>query len=924
LSDLPRLLLCSFDVIPGPSGSSRRLTEYLKALPDRFSVVVLSAKTPDHSHIEKYQGARLLRVPVGTGDLPSRIQVFERAVRRQLESEEYAIAHFTDPFGGYVLCEHKGDYGYRLIYDAQTFASQELRDTHPQHWADKRFLSKVRRQELYCLLNADLVLTSAPTTRAFMQSLGVEQDSVRLVRAPVDLGPYTPEAVGLPDGTPLRLMYLGSQVAWQGLPGLLRGLALARREVDARLTVVGPSHPDVQPQLEKLIGELGLQAHVELQPPVVHDDVVKVLALSDVCVLPLEDVDRNRLQGGPLAKVSEYFAAGRPVIAADLPVARELIPETTGVFYPPGDAQALADHIIALARDVPRRLTLGRQARAFAQQVLDAGIIRGQLLDIYDSLLLGKPVPSNAPSEPLPLPTVTGTPTALVQALTDTGNTSVPAPAPAPATTAPDAKKPEQDEAPMVMGQVLQEDDSRLVKTELEVRPGGPPVVMGRPLRDFSLSELGLTEPDARPGGPPVVMGLPLRETPPPTKHAPTPPEATRVEPPAPATPEPPAPAPAEPPAALSAEPPTPEPLEAQAAPPPEPPAAEPAKPPQGTGPSPSPLPAPTAPGVSDILEELAPSAPASAAPPPQKGRQESSASAVLDMLEELVPSLPAPAPTRPPALPTVREERAATRPSAEPPLLRPAEEPRPRAPEQASSRPSEPPMLRPVEPPSLPEKPRPSGPPALPPRASATGIPAVPTRPSSPAIPPLPPRASSSGIPPLPPRASSPGMPALPTRPSSPGFRPVTPPVLSPQPPPPSPPPLAARAPAPRESLEEPEELAESEVEELSTDARSPSEEPEEISSEDIQEAEAAAPSASGPATREKPVREPLASRLNPWFAQLAHGYCPPEGAQFARHTPPTTFPGRDEAPEASRSQPASPRPYTSQPSAASKLSKP
>jgi hypothetical protein len=45
-------------------------------------------------------------------------------------------------------------------------------------------------------------------------------------------------------------------------------------------------------------------------------------------------------------------------------------------------------------------------------------------------------------------------------------------------------------------------------------------------------------------------------------------------------------------------------------------------------------------------------------------------------------------------------------------------------------------------------------------------------------------------------------------------------------------------------------------------------------------------------------PQPEPPPSALDPWFAQLAHGYCPPEGAQFARHTPPTNFPGRDEDP--------------------------
>ena len=49
----------------------------------------MTTKTPDVSHIERYQGARLLRVPVGAGDLVSKVQAFERAVRRQLESEEF-------------------------------------------------------------------------------------------------------------------------------------------------------------------------------------------------------------------------------------------------------------------------------------------------------------------------------------------------------------------------------------------------------------------------------------------------------------------------------------------------------------------------------------------------------------------------------------------------------------------------------------------------------------------------------------------------------------------------------------------------------------------------------------------------------------------------------------------------------------------
>jgi glycosyltransferase involved in cell wall biosynthesis len=755
LSDLPRLLLCSFDVIPGPSGSSRRVTEYLKALPDRFSVVVLSVKTPDHSHIEKYEGARLLRVPVGSGDLASRIQTFERAVRRQLESEEYALAHFTDPFGGYALCELKGDYGYRLVYEAHGFPSQELRYTHPQLEGDRKFLSKIRRQELFCLMNADLVLTGSPTTRSFIHSLGVGQDSVRVIRAPVDLGPYVPEALGAPDGSPMRLMYLGSQAPWQGLSGLLRGLALAVKQVDVRLTLVGARHPDWQPHLEDLVAELGLKEHVEFQPPVSHDDVAKVLTLADVGVLPLDDVDRNRLQGGSLAKVSEYLAAGRPVLAADLPVARELVPPLAGVFYPPGDDQALADRIIELARDIPRRIALGKQARAYAQQGLDAGLIRGQLLDIYDDLIGRRPVTLDAPSEdepPLQATSVTGTPTNRILALAGTVSAGAPEPAPVATTDTeapmdeptpvegPVSKDVSREELPLIVGHELVSEglDNRLIKTEpASSRSEGPPVVMGLPLREASASstsESAPTEQVSRQSAPPVVMGLPLREEP-----RTNPPPSSRVRP------------------VISDDPPSP------------PPAA--------------------------------PARPAPSARPPEA------------------------VPPRPPALPP-RPSRAMEQPAQ----LRPAEAPSPRT--------------RTAEPPSLPDKPR----------SSLTQIPALPPRPG--------------------------------------GARPIPTPLHTElQAPAPRPPQVRASVP-----FEEPVEISEVEAEEIHevdgtptpTHAR-PLEEPEEISSEEIQEAEVPA----------APPKEPPESKLNAWFAQLAHGYCPPEGTHFARHTPPTTFPGRDEEPE-------------------------
>ncbi len=938
MSDLPRLLLCSFDVIPGPSGSSRRLTEYLKALPDRFSVVVLSAKTPDHSHIEKYQGARLLRVPVGAGDLVSRIQAFERAVKRQLDSEDYALAHFTDPFGGYVLCELKADYGYRLVYEAQTFPSQDLRYTHPQLEGDKRFLAKIRRQELFCLMNADLVITGSQTTRAYIQSLGAATEQIRVMRAPVDMGPYTPDVLGVPDGQPMRLMYLGSQAGWQGLPTLLRAMALAVEQgVEVKLSLVGPYSPDWKPHLEDLAKDLNLQEHVEFQPPVLHDDLVKVLTLADVGVLPLEDVDRNRLQGGPLSKASEYFAAGRPVLAADLPVTRELLPSSATLFHTPGDAKSLADSIVELARDVPRRLELGREARAFAEQELDAGLVRGKLLDIYDELL-GKQTPTGTASE-MPAPTVTGTPTnRLAQFRPPEGRRSRGGKGKKGASEAGkrSSKDSAKDELPLVMGHALLDDglDTRLVKTEPDARPAEPPVVMGLPLKEgkSSSTEDGPTSPT-----PIVRPPAPLRrEEPeePPTSIVNVAPPASREQVPSVPTPTPivrsPQDSPVEAPAASSAR--------ASTAPwEEEPPAPTPivpiktllvgrtteaARPEQGSHRPPTSPATPPAATRSPTTETAPATAPASTRGAPKE---------------------PAPTPAATSNRPAFKEPLLAAPPMGTRPML----EPSPTTPAAGTRSPVK------------------DSPPATPIAHARSSPPAEPVRTQESA-------EKGKEVSSLPPMVRGPG--TTETRGPPPRLTPVaTPPPLSPSPSP-APPPALTPPPLPRSTKpveEEPEEISAAEAQEIADDSaidaaptpphpHARADEPEELSSDEVQEADSAGAveaandqvenaddavesvdddvepvedddaddavesvdddvepveDEAGAAVKEPkeadkpavaavaeaqntPLPEPPPSALDPWFAQLAHGYCPPEGAQFARHTPPTNFPGRDQDP--------------------------
>ena len=366
-------------MLPAPTGTSRRILEYARALSPRFSVAVLSIKLAEQVHVERVHGARLLRVPVGSGDFASRLQAFDRAVRRQLESEDYVLAHFMDPFAGSPLCELRDRFGYRLIYDAQTFPSAELEWLEPELADDASFVARLRRSELFCLMNADRVLCGSEATRAFIHSLGVAKRQVDVVRTPIDLAavPFAPPSSS---AGRLRLTYVGSDAPWQGLRTLLRAIAIASRDADVRLTVIGPARREAhEPQLRRL----ALQQRVEFHPPVPGAELAALVARSDAAALPLEDVARNRAPGGPCSKVADYLAAGRAIVASDLPIAREFVPGEAATFHPAGDVDAIAAALVELAWDPKLRAKMGAAAREAAAPH-DSGTIQRRLAAIYE------------------------------------------------------------------------------------------------------------------------------------------------------------------------------------------------------------------------------------------------------------------------------------------------------------------------------------------------------------------------------------------------------------------------------------------------------------------------------------------------------------------------------------------------------------
>jgi glycosyltransferase involved in cell wall biosynthesis len=387
---LPRLLLCCFDVVPAPTALSRRISEYLKRASEHFQIDLLTVKTADHAHIERYCGARLLRVPVGSGSLLARADVFDRAVRRQLESEEYELVHCFDPIAGYALCELRESLQYRVVVEMCSFLSVEWALQANELGLDSKTIAKIKRQELFCLMNADAIVVANPLTREFILTMGAPRELIHVLRAPVDLVPYVPALMGAPDESTMRVAILGSISEGRGLRDVIAAAAQIEAEHPKLLTVSIVGAPTA-------FGE-ELQAHsaqtdltnVLFESPVSHDDLHKVAALCDLGLIACDGGMRSDQVGSSVSQLPEFFAAGRAVLIADVPMARAVAPEQGVIWYLPGQSDSLAQQLVALALDAPLRRILGAQARALSK-LWDADRCRMQLYAIYRDLLGAAP-----------------------------------------------------------------------------------------------------------------------------------------------------------------------------------------------------------------------------------------------------------------------------------------------------------------------------------------------------------------------------------------------------------------------------------------------------------------------------------------------------------------------------------------------------
>jgi glycosyltransferase involved in cell wall biosynthesis len=120
---------------------------------------------------------------------------------------------------------------------------------------------------------------------------------------------------------------------------------------DTHLLLVGGGEED-RARLRNLEAFAAARDRIRFQDQVPPDEVPLYLRAADVLVLPNSGrFAISRHYTSPM-KLFEYMAAGRPMVASDLPSLREVLNhEENALLVPPEDPKALAQAIIRLLTD---------------------------------------------------------------------------------------------------------------------------------------------------------------------------------------------------------------------------------------------------------------------------------------------------------------------------------------------------------------------------------------------------------------------------------------------------------------------------------------------------------------------------------------------------------------------------------------------
>lgn len=230
------------------------------------------------------------------------------------------------------------------------------------------------------------IATNESYKRIAIERGGMDPARVTVVRSgpKLDRMRVTPPVEKLKCGRRFMVGYVGVMGKQEGIDYLLRAAAhivqrLGRHDIHFGLVGGGTSLEEMQ----ALAAQLGIADYVTFTGRVPDKDLLDMLNTADVCVNP--DVANDMNDKSTMNKIMEYMALAKPIVQFDLIEGRFSAQEAS-LYARRNDAVDMAEKIVELIDDEPRRRRMGECGRDRVEQVLEWRYEAPKLLAAYDML----------------------------------------------------------------------------------------------------------------------------------------------------------------------------------------------------------------------------------------------------------------------------------------------------------------------------------------------------------------------------------------------------------------------------------------------------------------------------------------------------------------------------------------------------------
>lgn len=187
----------------------------------------------------------------------------------------------------------------------------------------------LRYEKKYVSL-ADGVIVVAEEMKQRLLKNGIINKNIAVVPNTSNLDIFDKFKNNRPDPNFITMYYAGGINEHRGLNIVVEGLSKIKLPDNFRFWIIGKGK--YQPELEKMVKNLGLQKFVIFYGWKSHEEVLQLLLKSDIAVIP--HLRNEHTDNTSPNKIFHYMLAAKPVISSDCKYLKNIIDETNaGITY---------------------------------------------------------------------------------------------------------------------------------------------------------------------------------------------------------------------------------------------------------------------------------------------------------------------------------------------------------------------------------------------------------------------------------------------------------------------------------------------------------------------------------------------------------------------------------------------------------------